>query len=338
MKILLTGGAGYIATHTCVELCSAGHEPILVDNYLNSCPEAIARTEKIVGYTIPHYEADVCDKTALDRIFTENRIDAVIHFAGLKAVGESVSIPLKYYRNNLDSTLTLCEVMREHNVRRLVFSSSATVYSTVPEVPYREDMTGIGCTNPYGWTKFMIEKILEGLSVSDPAWSIVLLRYFNPVGAHPSGLIGEDPSGIPNNLMPYIAKVAVGQLEKLHVFGNDYPTPDGTGVRDYLHVTDLARGHVLACDYAAANTGCEIFNLGTGVGYSVLDMVKTFSKVNRVEIPYVIDPRRPGDIAVCYADPSKAREKLDWSAEKSLEDMCRDTFRFQRANPNGYRK
>lgn len=337
MKILLTGGAGYIATHTCVELCEAGHEPIIVDNYVNSCPEAIARTEKIVGHAIPHYEADVCNREALSRIFQENQIDAVIHFAGLKAVGESCSMPLKYYRNNIDATLTLCEVMKEFGVRRLVFSSSATVYSIIPEVPYREDMTGLGCTNPYGWTKFMIERILEGLVASDPSWSVVLLRYFNPVGAHPSGMIGEDPSGIPNNLMPYIARVAVGKLEKLHVFGNDYPTPDGTGVRDYLHVCDLARGHVRACDYAADHTGCEIFNLGTGVGYSVLDMVRTFAEVNGIEIPYVIDPRRPGDIAVCYADPSKAETLLGWKTEKTLEDMCRDTYRFQKGNPNGYR-
>ncbi len=336
MKILLTGGAGFIATHTCVELCSAGHEAVLVDNYVNSCPEAIRRVEQIVGHEIPHYEADVADREAMNRIFDENHFDAVIHFAGLKAVGESVVQPLRYYRNNLDSTLTLCEVMQAHGVKRLVFSSSATVYGNQPVVPYREDMPSLGCTNPYGWTKFMIEKILEGQSHADPEWSVVLLRYFNPIGAHSSGLIGEDPAGIPNNLMPYIAKVAVGELDHLNVFGNDYPTHDGTGVRDYIHVVDLARGHVLACDFAAGRTGCEIINLGTGTGYSVLDLVKTFERVNQVPVPYVIAPRRAGDIAENYADPTRALELLGWKAEKNLEDMCRDTYRFQKANPKGY--
>ena len=337
MKILLTGGAGFIGSHTCVELCAAGHDPVIVDNYVNSCPEAIRRVEKIVGRPVPHYEADVADKAALNRIFDENDFDAVIHFAGLKAVGESLEQPLRYYRNNLDTTLTLCEVMEVHGVRRFVFSSSATVYGNQPEVPYREDMPSLGCTNPYGWTKFMIEKILEGQVTANPAWSVVLLRYFNPIGAHPSGLIGEDPSGIPNNLMPYVAKVAVGELDHLNVFGNDYPTKDGTGVRDYIHVVDLARGHVLACDYAAGRTGCEIINLGTGTGYSVLELVNTFSRVNQVEVPYVIAPRRAGDIAENYADPSKAARLLGWKAEKNLEDMCRDTYRFQKANPKGYR-
>ncbi len=338
MKILLTGGAGFIATHTCVELCAAGHEPVIVDNYVNSCPEAIRRVEQIVGHPVAHYEADVADKEALTKIFDENQFDAVIHFAGLKAVGESVAQPLRYYRNNLDTTLTLCEVMQAHGVKRIVFSSSATVYGNQTEVPYREDMPSLGCTNPYGWTKYMIEKILEGQANADPEWSVVLLRYFNPIGAHESGLIGEDPSGIPNNLMPYIAKVAVGELDHLNVFGNDYPTKDGTGVRDYIHVVDLARGHVLASDFCAKRTGCEIINLGTGTGYSVLDLVNTFIKVNKVDVPYVIAPRRPGDIAINYADPGKARKLLGWKAEKNLEDMCRDTYRFQKANPKGYRK
>ena len=337
MKILLTGGAGFIATHTCVELCAAGHDPVIVDNYVNSCEEAIRRVERITGREIPHVQADVADKEAMNRLFDEYAFDAVIHFAGLKAVGESVSQPLRYYRNNLDSTLTLCEVMQAHGVHRLVFSSSATVYGNQPVVPYREDMPSLGCTNPYGWTKFMIEKILEGQCTADPQWSVVLLRYFNPIGAHESGLIGEDPSGIPNNLMPYIAKVAVGELDHLNVFGNDYPTHDGTGVRDYIHVVDLARGHVLACDYAAGRTGCEVINLGTGQGYSVLDLVNTFMRVNGVNIPYVIAPRRPGDIAENYADPTKAKKLLGSQAEKTLEDMCRDTYRFQKANPKGYK-
>ncbi|MBQ3706156.1 MAG: UDP-glucose 4-epimerase GalE [Clostridia bacterium] len=337
MKILLTGGAGFIGSHTCVELCQAGHDAVIVDNYVNSSPEAIRRVEKILGRPVPHYEADVRDAEAMNRIFDENRFDAVIHFAGLKAVGESVVQPLRYYRNNLDSTLTLLEVMQAHGVKRIVFSSSATVYGNQPVVPYREDMPSLGCTNPYGWTKYMIEKILEGQATADPEWSVVLLRYFNPIGAHESGLIGEDPSGIPNNLMPYIAKVAVGELDHLNVFGNDYPTKDGTGVRDYIHVVDLARGHVLASDWAAKRTGCEIINLGTGTGYSVLDLVNTFNRVNHVDIPYVIAPRRPGDIAENYADPSKAKALLGWQAEKTLEDMCRDTYRFQTRNPKGYR-
>lgn len=337
MKILLTGGAGFIGSHTCVELCRAGHDVVIVDNYVNSCPEAVRRVERIVGHPVPCCEADVRDREALSRIFDENAFDAVIHFAGLKAVGESVVQPLRYYRNNLDSTLTLMEVMQEHGVRRIVFSSSATVYGNQPVVPYREDMPSLGCTNPYGWTKFMIEKILEGQVNADPSWSVVLLRYFNPIGAHESGLIGEDPSGLPNNLMPYIARVAVGGLDHLNIFGNDYPTRDGTGIRDYIHVVDLAKGHVLACGYAAEHTGCEIINLGTGAGCSVLELVHTFERVNGVTIPCVIAPRRPGDIAVNYADPSRAKELLGWTAEKTIEDMCRDTYRFQTMNPKGYR-
>ncbi len=337
MKVLLTGGAGFIGSHTCVELCNAGFEPVIVDNYVNSSPESIRRMEQIVGHPLKHYEADVADRDAMNRIFDENEFDAVIHFAGLKAVGESVAQPLRYYRNNLDTTLTLCEVMQAHKVKRIVFSSSATVYGNQPVVPYREDMPSVGCTNPYGWTKYMIEKILESQVTADPEWSVILLRYFNPIGAHESGLIGEDPSGIPNNLMPYIAKVAVGELEKLSVFGNDYDTPDGTGVRDYIHVVDLADGHVKACDYSMTHTGCEIINLGTGHGYSVLDLVNTFSRVNGVDVPYVIAPRRPGDIAINYADPSKAKKLLGWEARKTLEDMCRDTYYFQHLNPKGYR-
>ena len=336
MKILLTGGAGFIATHTCVELCSAGHEVIIVDNYVNSNPEAIRRVEEIVGHPVKAYEADVCDADAMERIFSENAIDVVVHFAGLKAVGESVQIPLRYYRNNLDSTLTLCETMAKHGVKKLVFSSSATVYGVPDEVPLREDMFCKGCTNPYGWTKYMIEKILQGVVNADPEWSVVLLRYFNPIGAHESGRIGEDPNGIPNNLMPYITKVAAGQLDHLTVMGNDYDTHDGTGVRDYIHVVDLARGHVKACDYAAEHPGCEIFNLGTGVGYSVLDIVKAFNKVNDMELSYVIGPRRPGDVDACFADPKKAREVLGWEATKTLEDMCRDAWHWQKNNPRGY--
>ena len=306
MKILLTGGAGFIGSHTCVELCQAGHEAVIVDNYVNSSPEAVRRVEKIVGHPVVCYEADVRDAAAMNRIFDEHSFDAVIHFAGLKAVGESVAQPLRYYRNNLDSTLTLMEVMQAHGVKRIVFSSSATVYGNQPVVPYREDMPSLGCTNPYGWTKFMIEKILEGQAAADPEWSVVL------------------------------PKVAVGELDHLNVFGNDYPTKDGTGVRDYIHVVDLARGHVLACGYAAEHTGSEIINLGTGVGYSVLDLVHTFDRVNNVHIPYVIAPRRAGDIAENYADPSKALALLGWKAEKNLEDMCRDTYHFQTLNPKGY--
>lgn len=338
MKILLTGGAGYIATHTCVELMKAGHDVVVVDNYVNSQPEALRRVEEIAGRGVKSYEADCCDAAAMNKIFDENQIDAVIHFAGLKAVGESVKIPLRYYRNNLDSTLTLCETMAAHGCKRLVFSSSATVYGAPDEVPLREDMFCKGCTNPYGWTKYMIEKILSGVVEADPEWSVVLLRYFNPIGAHESGRIGENPNGIPNNLMPYITKVAAGQLKQLSVFGNDYATHDGTGVRDYIHVVDLARGHVSACDYAAEHQGCEIINLGTGVGYSVLDIVNAFERVNHVPVPYVIAPRRPGDIDTCYADPSKAERLLGWKAEKNLEDMCRDSWRWQSGNPNGYQE
>lgn len=335
MNILLAGGAGYIGSHTCIELISAGHTVVIADNLCNSKKEAVKRVEKIVGQEIPFYEINVCDHDSLRKVFIENKIDAVIHFAGLKAVGESCEKPLMYYRNNLDSTLTLLEVMKEFGCHNFVFSSSATVYGIPETVPLVETMP-TSCTNPYGWTKLMTEQILQDVTKTDPELSVVLLRYFNPIGAHESGTIGENPNGIPNNLMPYITQVAVGKLKELGVFGNDYPTPDGTGVRDYIHVVDLAKGHVKAIDYADAHKGTEIFNLGTGVGYSVLDIVKTFSKVNNVEIPYQIKPRRAGDIAECYADPTKAKEVLGWTAEKTLEDMCRDSWNWQKKNPKGY--
>ena len=335
MNILLAGGAGYIGSHTCIELISAGHTVVIADNLCNSKKEAVKRVEKIVGQEIPFYEINVCDHDSLRKVFSENKIDAVIHFAGLKAVGESCEKPLMYYRNNLDSTLTLLEVMKEFGCHNFVFSSSATVYGIPETVPLVETMP-TSCTNPYGWTKLMTEQILQDVTKTDPELSVVLLRYFNPIGAHESGTIGENPNGIPNNLMPYITQVAVGKLKELGVFGNDYPTPDGPGVRDYIHVVDLAKGHVKAIDYADAHKGTEIFNLGTGVGYSVLDIVKTFSKVNNVEIPYQIKPRRAGDIAECYADPTKAKEVLGWTAEKTLEDMCRDSWNWQKKNPKGY--
>ena len=335
MNILLAGGAGYIGSHTCIELISAGHTVVIADNLCNSKKEAVKRVEKIVGQEIPFYEINVCDHDSLRKVFSENKIDAVIHFAGLKAVGESCEKPLMYYRNNLDSTLTLLEVMKEFGCHNFVFSSSATVYGIPETVPLVETMP-TSCTNPYGWTKLMTEQILQDVTKTDPELSVVLLRYFNPIGAHERGTIGENPNGIPNNLMPYITQVAVGKLKELGVFGNDYPTPDGTGVRDYIHVVDLAKGHVKAIDYADAHKGTEIFNLGTGVGYSVLDIVKTFSKVNNVEIPYQIKPRRAGDIAECYADPTKAKEVLGWTAEKTLEDMCRDSWNWQKNNPKGY--
>ncbi len=335
MNVLLTGGAGYIGTHTCVELINAGHTAVIADNFSNSDPKALERVEEITGVKIPLYNIDVCDNEAVDKLFSENKIDAVIHFAGLKAVGESCEIPLAYYRNNLDSTLTLLEVMKKHSVKNLVFSSSATVYGVPETVPLVETMP-TSCTNPYGWTKLMNEQILTDATNADPELSVVLLRYFNPIGAHESGRIGENPNGIPNNLMPYITQVAAGRLECLGVFGNDYPTHDGTGVRDYIHVVDLAKGHVKAIDYADSHKGTEIFNLGTGTGYSVLDIVNAFMKANNLEIPYVIKPRRAGDIAECYANPDKAKEILGWKAEKTLEDMCRDSWNWQSNNVNGY--
>ena len=335
MKILLTGGAGFIGSHTYIELLNAGHEAIIVDNFYNSSKQVLARLEQITGKPVPFYFADVCDKNALSEVFDRESVDAVIHFAGYKAVGESVEKPLAYYRNNLDSTLSLCEVMQAHGVNRIVFSSSATVYGTSDDMPLVETMP-TGCTSPYGWTKYMIEQILQDVARAYPTWAVALLRYFNPIGAHESGLIGEDPVGIPNNLMPYIAQVAAGKLKELKVFGNDYPTPDGTGVRDYIHVVDLAKGHVAACDYLAEHAGCEVFNLGTGVGYSVLDLVHTFERVNHIPIPYTVVDRRPGDVARCFSSAEKAKTLLHWQAEKTLEDMCRDVWRWQSKNPNGF--
>ena len=335
MNILLTGGAGYIGSHTAVELIGRGDEVIIVDDLSNSKLECLNRVEKITGVKPKFYQYDVADKALLTKVFDENKIDSVVHFAGFKAVGESVAKPLMYYKNNLNTTLTLLEVMHEHNVNSIIFSSSATVYGVPERVPLTEDMK-TSCTNPYGWTKLFIEQILKDAAHADPELSVVLLRYFNPIGAHESGLIGEDPEGIPNNLMPYIAQVAVGKLDHLNVFGNDYPTHDGTGVRDYIHVVDLAKGHAAAIDYSAKHKGVEIANLGTGIGYSVLDIVKAFEKANGVKVPYVIAPRRAGDVAECYADPKKALNDFGWKAEKTLEDMCRDSWRWQSNNPSGY--
>lgn len=334
MQILLTGGAGYIASHTAIELAKAGLEPVLVDNFFNSKMEAVDRIRQIAGKDIPFYQVDCCDKDALGKVFQANHFDAVIHFAGYKAVGESVQKPLAYYRNNLDSMLNVLDLMLEYHVGKVVFSSSATVYGSANTAPFTETMPTGGCTNPYGWTKYMIEQILRDFNHAHPEVAVDLLRYFNPVGAHESGLIGEDPVGIPNNLMPYICQVAVGKLKQLSVFGNDYPTHDGTGVRDYIHVVDLAKGHVAACKYQ--HKGVEVFNLGTGIGYSVLDMVHAFEEANGIKIPYRIVGRRPGDIATCYADCTKAAKVLGWKAEKTLVDMCRDGWRWQKQNPNGY--
>ena len=327
MKVLVTGGAGYIATHTDVCLLNAGYDVVAVDNFSNSSYESIENVEKITGKKVIFYEGDVCDKAVLENIFSEHKIDAVIHFAGLKAVGESCAKPLLYYRNNLDSTLTLLETMVKYDVKRFVFSSSATVYGTPERLPLDEECS-LSTTNPYGATKLMIENILRDVYAADHGFHILLLRYFNPVGAHESGLIGEDPKGIPNNLMPYVAKVAHGELPYLNVFGNDYPTPDGTGVRDYIHVMDLAEGHLAALEHIDSY-GVEAINLGTGVGYSVLDMVKAFEKASGRPVPYKIAPRRPGDIAACYASPEKAARELNWRAKRNLEDMCRDLWNFQ---------
>ena len=333
--VLLTGGAGYIGSHTALEFLNAGLDLVVVDNFSNSSPKSLERVEKLTGKKIVVREADVCDKNAIRPLFEEFSFDAVIHFAGFKAVGESVAEPLKYYRNNLDSALTLCELMSEFSVRKFVFSSSATVYGTSQNVPLKESEP-TGCTNPYGWTKLMIEQILTDFAKANPLVSVTILRYFNPVGAHPSGEIGEDPLGIPNNLAPFVCQVAVGRRPKLSVFGNDDPTPDGTGVRDYIHVVDLAKGHLAA--YRKASAGVAIYNLGTGRGYSVLDLVKTFERVNGVKIPYEIAPRRPGDIATCYADPSYANQELGWFAELGIDEMCRDAYRWQMKNPNGFRE
>ena len=337
MSILVCGGAGYIGSHTCVELIQSGYDIVVVDNFVNSCPEAIRRVEQITGTSIPFMEVDLCDAAAVEQVF-ENypEIDSVIHFAGLKAVGESVAKPLEYYTNNLSSTLVLLNAMRAHGVKNLVFSSSATVYGDPATVPIREDCPTGGTTNPYGTTKLFIEQILMDYCKADPTLNVALLRYFNPIGAHESGLIGEDPNGIPNNLVPYIAQVAVGKLEKLHVFGDDYPTPDGTGVRDYIHVVDLARGHVSAIQKVANHCGLFVCNLGTGKGYSVLDILHAYEQACGKKLPYVVDPRRPGDIAVCYADPQKAWDEMGWKAQLTLEDMCVSSWKWQSNNPNGY--
>lgn len=335
MSVLLTGGAGYIGSHTCVELLNAGYEVVVVDNYVNSQYEALRRVEQITGKKVKAYEADVANREAMDRLFAAEKIDAVIHFAGLKAVGESVAEPLMYYRNNLDTTLTLCETMEKYGVKKIVFSSSATVYGAPDYSPVPEDARR-GCSNPYGWTKYMIEQILRDWANAHPETSVVLLRYFNPVGAHPSGLIGENPNGRPNNLMPNVLNAASGKMKELKVFGGDYNTPDGTCVRDYIHVVDLAVGHVRALEYAENNVGAEAFNLGTGVGYSVLDIITSFECATGVKVPHVIVERRPGDVPSYYANPEKAAEKLNWHTQKTLEDMCRDSWAFKTQNPNGY--
>lgn len=334
--ILVTGGAGYIGSHTCIELQASGYEVLVLDNFSNSSPEALRRVEQISGKPLTLVEGDILDAELLARLFAEHTIEAVIHFAGLKAVGESVLQPLRYYHNNVAGTLTLCEAMQRAGVRNLVFSSSATVYGDPTELPLREDMP-TSATNPYGRSKLMIEELLKDLQRSEPGWNIALLRYFNPVGAHPSGLIGEDPSGIPNNLMPYIAQVAVGLRAALQVFGSDYPTPDGTGVRDYIHVMDLASGHVRALEWLAKGQGVRAFNLGTGQGYSVLEMVKAFELVSAKPVAYNLVDRRPGDVASCYADPSRAEAELGWQAKQGVEQMCADTWRWQSQNPQGYR-
>ncbi len=335
MTILCTGGAGYIGSHTCVELLNAGHEVVIVDNLYNSNVHVLERIEEITGKKVRFYEADVTDAAAVAPIFEDNKIDAIIHFAAYKAVGESVAKPVEYYRNNLDCTLTMLEAMKKYDVRRFIFSSSATVYGIPDHMPLDETMP-TSATNPYGWTKYMNERILTDAAKANPEWSIVLLRYFNPIGAHETGRIGEMPNGIPNNLFPYILQVALGKLPYLHVYGDDYKTKDGTGVRDYIHVVDLAKGHVLAAEYAQKHTGTEVINLGTGHGYSVLEIIKTFEQVNGIKIPYKIEARRAGDIAECYADATKAKELLGWTAGKEIDDMCRDGWRWQKNNPNGY--
>jgi UDP-glucose-4-epimerase len=338
MTVLLTGGAGYIGSHTAVELLSAGSQVIIADNFSNSSPIVVERIKEITGKSVTLYAVDIADKSVFERVFKENKINGVVHFAGLKAVGESVCVPLSYYRNNIDSILSLLELMDEYSVNNLIFSSSATVYGKRASLPYREDMETGPCTNPYGWTKLFIEQIITDFAASRLNFSAVLLRYFNPVGAHESGLIGEDPRDTPNNLIPYMSKVAVGTLPYLRVFGNNYPTKDGTGVRDYIHVTDLAKGHVAAINYSIKQSGVEIFNLGTGKGYSVINMVNAFSKACGREIPYKIAPLRSGDIAECYADISKAKEVLGWSAKFGIDDMCQSAWNWQIRNPNGFEK
>ncbi len=336
MKILVTGGAGFIGSHTCVELISAGYDVVVLDNLINSSKEAVSRVEKISGKKLPFYMVDLLNVDEVNKVFENEQIDAVIHFAGLKAVGESVEKPWEYYNNNITGTLNLCRIMKEHNVKNIIFSSSATVYGDPAEIPITENCPKGQITNPYGQTKGMLEQILTDIHKADKDWNVVLLRYFNPIGAHESGMIGEDPCGIPNNLVPYIAKVAVGKLEKLAVFGNDYPTPDGTGVRDYIHVVDLARGHVAALKNIEEKKGLSVYNLGTGNGFSVLQVVEAYKKASGRDIPYEIKERRPGDIATCYADPSKAKNELGWEAQYDINKMCVDSWKWQSMNPNGY--
>lgn len=337
MTILVTGGAGYIGTHTCVELLNEGYDVIVIDNFSNSKPEALKRVSDITGKDIKIYPIDLLDEEALNKVFTQHTIDAVIHFAGLKAVGESSLIPLQYYQNNITGTVNLCAAMRKHGVKKLVFSSSATVYGTADNTPIDEEMP-LEAMNPYGRSKLMIEEMLRDLAFSDPTWNIAILRYFNPIGAHESGLIGEDPTGIPNNLMPYIAQVAIGKIQQLHIYGNEYSTKDGTGVRDYIHVVDLAIGHLRALDRIQSTAGIDAFNLGTGIGYSVMEVVEAFEKASAKSIPYSFAERRPGDIAVCFANPTKAKDKLNWQAKRDIKAMCEDTWRWQVNNPNGYEK
>ena len=337
MNILVTGGAGFIGSHTLIELIAAGHNPVVVDNLSNASPEAIHRVEKIVGQPTPFYEVDIRDREGLEKVFSQHTFDCCIHFAGLKAVGESVQKPWEYYENNIGGTLVLVDVMRKHGLKNIIFSSSATVYGAPETMPITEDCPKGTVTNPYGQTKSMLEQVLTDIQKADPDWNVVLLRYFNPIGAHKSGTIGEDPNGIPNNLMPYITQVAVGKLQQLGVFGNDYPTHDGTGVRDYIHVVDLAKGHVCALSAIEKKCGLAVYNLGTGQGYSVLDLVHAFEKATGVKVPYVIKPRRSGDVAECWSDPSKAARELGWKAQYGIEDMCEDAWRWQKNNPNGYR-
>ena len=336
MTVLVTGGMGYIGSHTCVELLKQGMEVVIVDNLVNSSAEAGRRVEQITDKNVTFYEIDVRDRERLDEVFRRHQIDCVIHFAGLKAVGESVRMPLEYYDNNLNSTIVLVQTMRKHNVKKIIFSSSATVYSGDNPMPLYETSRTGNCTNPYGWTKYVCEQVLRDCVVADPSWSVVLLRYFNPVGAHASGLIGEDPRGIPNNLMPFISQTAIGRREKLSIFGNDYDTPDGTAIRDYIHVVDLARGHVAAIAYMNQHAGESVFNLGTGRGVSVLEMVRAFEKANRLVVPFEFAPRRAGDLPVCYACPDKSAELLLWKAQYNIVDMCRDTWNWQSKNPMGY--
>ena len=336
MKILVTGGAGFIGSHTVVELQNAGYDAVVLDNLSNSSEKSLERVEKITGKKVPFYKADILDREALNEIFDKENIDAVIHFAGLKAVGESVAMPWEYYENNIAGTLTLIDVMRKHGVKNIIFSSSATVYGDPAIIPITEECPKGQCTNPYGWTKSMLEQILSDVQKADQEWNVILLRYFNPIGAHKSGTIGENPTGIPNNLMPYVTQVAVGKRPVLNVFGNDYDTQDGTGVRDYIHVVDLAIGHVKALKKIEEKAGLKIYNLGTGTGYSVLDIVKNFEEATGVKVPYVIGPRRPGDIATCYADASLAKKELGWEAQYGIKEMCEDAWRWQKNNPNGY--